>query len=236
VDRAEGGIQHVVSIALESFGVSKPASVAEPTATSDPAAAGGVEKDSKTASRAQTPSKTAEFGGKATPSGGTSGPRERRDRPGSPEEGVSPLSPLPRVTARHGAPTSGSPVSGAPPAAVAPSAVPPARDVEEARPATFAVSPAIYSNENPEVEAPVLVRPQLPREPAPGSDTGYFELIVDENGDVSQVKLISPRRKYYDRMLVSAAKAWKFLPAKLNGRPVKYRVHMPIIMAAMPGR
>ena len=85
-------------------------------------------------------------------------------------------------------------------------------------------------------DVPVLVRPQMPREPAPGSDTGYFDLVVDENGDVSQIKLISPRRKYYDRMLVAAAKAWKFRPATLNGQPVKYRLQMPIIFAGMPGK
>jgi TonB family protein len=85
-----------------------------------------------------------------------------------------------------------------------------------------------------DVLAPVLVRPQLPRDPPPGSDTGIFDMLIDENGDVMQVKLISPRRRYHDRMLVAAAKAWKFRPAMLNGQPVKYRVRIPIILTGMP--
>ena len=85
-------------------------------------------------------------------------------------------------------------------------------------------SGAIFSAENAEVTPPVLVRPQLPTQPAPGDDTGIFEMLVDENGDVSEIKLISPLRRFHDRILVAAAKAWKFQPAMLNGYPVKYRV------------
>ena len=78
------------------------------------------------------------------------------------------------------------------------------------------------------------MRPQMPREPAPGDDTGYFEIVVDEKGSAEQVKLISPRRRYHDRMLVAAAKAWQFRPATLDGRPVKYRVLVPIILSGLP--
>jgi len=46
---------------------------------------------------------------------------------------------------------------------------------------------------------------------------------------VDEVRLISPTRRYYDRMMVAAAKAWVFQPARLNGRPVKYRTRIPII-------
>jgi protein TonB len=120
--------------------------------------------------------------------------------------------------------------------AIAPSANPAASAGPIAPHPLPRVHPEIFSSADPEVQAPVLVRPQLPDEPAPGSDTGYFDLVVDENGDVSHVKLTSPRRKYYDRMLVAAAKAWKFRPATLNGQPVKYRLRVPIIMTGMPGR
>jgi TonB family protein len=73
--------------------------------------------------------------------------------------------------------------------------------------------------------------PQLPQQPAPGADTGVFDILVDEFGDVETVRLTSPAHRYYDRMLVAAAKAWKFKPATLNGQPVKYRVRIPIILA-----
>jgi hypothetical protein len=80
----------------------------------------------------------------------------------------------------------------------------------------------------------MLVRPQMPREPQPGDDTGYFDMVVDEKGLVQQVKLISPRRRYHDRMLVAAAKAWQFSPATLDGQPVKYRILVPIILSGLP--
>ena len=92
----------------------------------------------------------------------------------------------------------------------------------------------VYSPETPGVKPPTLVRPQMPREPQPGDDTGYFDMIVDEKGLVEQVKLISPRRRYHDRMLVAAAKAWQFSPATLDGNPVKYRILVPIILSGLP--
>lgn len=88
----------------------------------------------------------------------------------------------------------------------------------------------VYSAADPDVRPAQLLRSQLPQEPAAGADTGYFELTVDEAGDVEFVKLISPTRRYQDRILVAAAKAWKFRPAMLYGRPVKYRLRIPIIL------
>ena len=74
-----------------------------------------------------------------------------------------------------------------------------------------------------------LVRSQLPKQPFADADTSYFDLVVDEAGDVQFVRLISPRNRYQDRMLVAAAKAWKFKPAVLDGKPVKYRLRVPVI-------
>jgi hypothetical protein len=103
-----------------------------------------------------------------------------------------------------------------------------------AEPASFVPLAAVYSPEDRRVEPPVLLRPQMPREPKPGDDTGYFDLIVDENGTVEQVKLLSPTRRFHDRMLVAAAKAWKFRPALLDGQPVRYQIRIPIILTGMP--
>ena len=79
----------------------------------------------------------------------------------------------------------------------------------------------VYSNADPEVEPAWLMRPQLPKVPPPGADTGYFDIVVDEAGDVELIDLVSPAHRYQDRMLVAAAKAWKFKPAMLDGQPVK---------------
>jgi hypothetical protein len=82
----------------------------------------------------------------------------------------------------------------------------------------------------PEVRPATLVRSQLPKEPLAGADTGYFDIVVDQAGDVELVKLSSPAHRYEDRMLVAAAKAWKFKPALLHGEPVRYRLRIPIIL------
>jgi hypothetical protein len=94
--------------------------------------------------------------------------------------------------------------------------------------------PRVYSVAEPEVQPARLLRTQLPKEPAAGVDTGYFDLIVNESGDVELVRLFSPAHRYEDRMLVAAAKAWKFAPALLHGEPVKYRLRIPIILPDAP--
>ena len=91
-----------------------------------------------------------------------------------------------------------------------------------------------YTAADREVEPPRLSRQQLPRQPEPGDDTGYFDVTVNENGDVDHVQLISPMRRFQERMLMAAAKAWKFQPALRDGQPVRYRIRIPIILADKP--
>lgn len=118
----------------------------------------------------------------------------------------------------------------------------PARFVEAVSlvPATFAsieeekphrVDDGVYSVRDQEVEPPALAYPQLPSalsadDRLPGS---YLELLVSESGRVERVRLQSPRSTLHERMLVSAAKAWRFRPAVRDGVPVKYvaRIAVP---------
>jgi hypothetical protein len=105
-------------------------------------------------------------------------------------------------------------------------------DLDSMSPATVASAESaasIYSSGDLTVTPPVLVRPLLPAEPPPGlppEQVGTIELLVDENGNVDQVKLVSPANRYEERMLVSHAKSWKFRPALKDGRPVKYRTRV----------
>jgi periplasmic protein TonB len=128
------------------------------------------------------------------------------------------------------------PVPPLPPSApAAPEPAAPEPDVE--RPPITDPLPddvVVYTSSDRGVRPPQLIRPQLPKEPAPGQDTGYFDMVINEEGDVIQVKLLSPRKLFEERMLVAAAKAWKFKPAVLAGQAVKYRVRIPIIIAGMP--
>jgi len=87
---------------------------------------------------------------------------------------------------------------------------------------------AIYSHEDAEVIPPIIMRPQLPLEQKRTLEAGTLEIVVSKTGDVDQVRLISPFNRYHDRMLVAAAKAWRFHVATRNGQPVKYRLRVQI--------
>jgi hypothetical protein len=91
-----------------------------------------------------------------------------------------------------------------------------------------------YTAANGEVDPPRITRQQLPRQPEPGDDTGYFDVIVNETGDVERVQLVSPMKRFQERMLMAAAKAWKFRPALLDGQPVRYRMRIAIILSDKP--
>ena len=88
----------------------------------------------------------------------------------------------------------------------------------------------VYSREDPDVKPPRILRQQLPSAPAPNALTGYLEFVVDTQGNVESLVLISPTTRFHDLMLVAAAKAWKFRPALFDGRPVKYRMRVAITL------
>ena len=100
--------------------------------------------------------------------------------------------------------------------------------LEPPPPVVFGAPPVdenVYSTLDAAVIPPVLVRPVLPKQPPPGvpeSMIGTIELLVDEQGDVEAVRLTSPANRFHERMLVSAAKMWKFRPAYKDGRAVRY--------------
>ena len=118
----------------------------------------------------------------------------------------------------------------------------PARFVEAASlvPATFEsieeekphrIDDGVYSVRDQDVEPPALQYPQLPSA-LPEDDRlsgSYLEMLVSESGRVERVRLQSPRSTLHERMLVSAAKAWRFRPAVRDGVPVKYvaRIAVP---------
>lgn len=111
--------------------------------------------------------------------------------------------------------------SAEPPADAAPA--PPAPE-----PAT--TEPPVYSWRSPDVEPPELVFPRMPRSafPAPGVpvDGAYVEVLVSEAGEVEAVRLrgtaASTASAHRHAMLLAAAKAWQFTPARRNDVPVRY--------------
>ena len=81
---------------------------------------------------------------------------------------------------------------------------------------------------------PLMLFPRMPRSafltagaPLEGP---YFEVLVDQRGGVEAVRLRGreqPGQTFYRaRMMLSAAKAWQFEPARIEGRPVRYVVRV----------
>jgi hypothetical protein len=91
----------------------------------------------------------------------------------------------------------------------------------------------VYGVDAEGVEPAELVRPHLPSRPphtVPAEHVGVLELVVSQTGDVDHVRLISPGNRYQDRMIVAAAKAWRFRPATKDGTPVRSRTRVRVTL------
>ena len=89
----------------------------------------------------------------------------------------------------------------------------------------------MYREGDPGVVPARLERRYMPTaspEGVPAAQTGAFELVVDERGEVLQVRLVSPGNRYQERMLLAAAKAWRFTPATKDGVPVKFVTNVKV--------
>lgn len=87
----------------------------------------------------------------------------------------------------------------------------------------------VYSSSDVQVAPPSLVYPQLPTLPLDtGPESAHLSLMVDEFGHVAQVRLVSTGATIGSRMLVFAAKTWRFSPAIMDGRSVKYLLRVPV--------
>lgn len=85
----------------------------------------------------------------------------------------------------------------------------------------------IYTLNDSEVVPPVVVRQEVPRlttamKPQARS-RGVVEIVIDQQGRVSAITVREPVQPMYDAELVSKAREWRYQPATMNGKPVKYR-------------
>jgi hypothetical protein len=90
----------------------------------------------------------------------------------------------------------------------------------------------VYAAGDPDVRPPALLRQQLPSGPPPGldlGDVGVLELVVNTRGEVESARLVTTGR-FQERMIVAAAKTWKFSPAVKDGQPVKYRTRVRVTL------
>ncbi len=94
------------------------------------------------------------------------------------------------------------------------------------------ISDRIYSRADAQVTVPLSVYPRFPNDPLPVPAAGgtRIELTIAANGLVERVRMLTAPRNIHEFMLVSAAKAWRFEPARIDGRPVRFR-HVMILTA-----
>jgi TonB family protein len=108
------------------------------------------------------------------------------------------------------------PVQAPPPAAAVATAATPSPIVR-----------GIYSGTEGGVTAPVILRqvlPSFPRDLVSRRDgAGILEVVINEAGTVESATMRGPINPRYDQMVLAAAKTWKYEPAMVSGKPVKYR-------------
>ena len=108
----------------------------------------------------------------------------------------------------------------------APASVAPSPSAASATPAG-PVPGKIYTADDRDVTPPVVVRQDIPKIPqatiAMARSRGLVDIVIDELGRVVGLTIRTSIHPTYDAQILAAAKDWKYKPATLNGRPVKYR-------------
>jgi TonB family protein len=146
--------------------------------------------------------------------------------------GFRDLSQVALVTAPKPAPTPAL----APTPAANPIQVPPQKEPQVAA-LSPAASPNIVTGQPAAgVEPPVVIRQQMPlwlgmRDFLPRGGRGIIRVIVNEQGSVEDARIVSSVHTVYDALLLSAARTWKYEPARLNGKPVPYMKMIEVVLA-----
>jgi TonB family protein len=74
---------------------------------------------------------------------------------------------------------------------------------------------------------PVILRQQMPlwlamKDLLPRGKRGQVRVIIDDQGNVEEARVVESVHPAYDALLLSAARTWKYEPATLDGKPVRY--------------
>ena len=92
--------------------------------------------------------------------------------------------------------------------------------------------PRIYDSNDADVVAPVTVTQDVPRfqRPVIVDRTGVLFIVIDETGAVESAIITEPLDRAYDRIVLDAAKTWRYQPATRNGAAVKYRKRIQLTL------
>jgi len=86
---------------------------------------------------------------------------------------------------------------------------------------------------------PVAVKQQMPLWYGPKNAVsrtynGKLRVIIDEQGNVEEARIVESVNSIYDSLLVSAARTWKYEPARMDGKPVRYAKMIDIVIKPTP--
>jgi hypothetical protein len=117
--------------------------------------------------------------------------------------------------------------AAAPPPPPEPARPEPRRE-EPVAPAAPAIDPMrIFTADDEGVVGAAAIRQEVPRVPVQISsqtrERGILEITIDEMGRVIQAKLRLSLHPIYDSQLLAATRDWRYTPATMNGKPVKFR-------------
>jgi TonB family protein len=126
-------------------------------------------------------------------------------------------------------------------AALAPPPAPPKPQIATPPPAPEVPRPdpnRIYTLGDVEVSGPGIIRQEMPRlSPAmktQAKDRGAIEVVIDELGRVTFAAIRASVHPMFDAELLSAAREWRYQPAMMAGKPVKYRKMIQINVSRTP--
>lgn len=99
--------------------------------------------------------------------------------------------------------------------------------IQKAATAVKAQNDIVYTDADADVIPPEQLTRQLPATTPigiPPNRVGWLEMIIGRDGSVENVRLHTVLNRHHERMIVSAAKAWRYRPATRFARPVRYRI------------
>ena len=141
------------------------------------------------------------------------------------------------ATGFHDLSASAAPVAVANPASP-PASAPPVTAAGPAQPtaSNLAAPGSAVSEEPPGVlQPPVAVKQQMPlwygsKNVLARAYNGKLRVIIDEQGNVEDARIVESVNSTYDSLLVSAARTWKYEPARMDGKPVRYAKVIGIVI------
>jgi hypothetical protein len=132
------------------------------------------------------------------------------------------------LSARAAAPPPPPPAFEPAPAPAAPAAAPPAAAPSSGPAVPEGPIPGkIYAAEDSNVRPPTVVRQDIPSVPqnlmSMAKPRGLIEVVIDEQGRVVGMTMRTSIHPAYDALVLSAARDWKYQPARYGTEPVRFR-------------